>query len=163
MMERFVQGGITLLVGCVVIIIAAVLGVLPEPPQFTVTGFGSQAAAKTPAPKAPAKVDYALRYPRAYGEFREGFLPEFYESFRINCGKEASSAAAEDACAITFNVMVEHHFGAFSKEKVTEIMKDSTHEEWVGFAAVPPDLKAKIERALVPMIVTRVGNKTIYK
>lgn len=159
MMERFVQGGITLLVGLVAVLVAAVLGVLPEPPQFV----GSQAAAKTPAPKAPAKVDYALRYPRAYGEFREGFLPEFYESFRINCGKEASSAAAEDACAITFNVMVEHHFGAFSKEKVTEIMKDSTHEEWVGFAAVPPDLKAKIERALVPMIVTRVGNKTIYK
>ena len=141
--------------------LALILGVLYTIPEGASQAQPAPAAAVVKAPAAPA--NYALGYPKAYTEFRKGFMPEFHESFRTSCGKDASSATAEDACSITFNVMAEYNFGAFPKNKVDQIMRDPTHEEWVGFSMLPPDLKVKIERALMPMIVTRVGNKTIYK
>lgn len=128
---------------------------------------------ETEAQPAPAAVVVAkeefpnlnmrLRYPDRYAEYRLGFLPEFRESFRQSCGKAPSAKMADEACHITFDVMVNHHFKSFSKEKLNEVMADSTHEEWVGFAILDKKLQSKIEAALMPMILRRMENKTLYE
>jgi len=121
------------------------------------------APAAVVAKKEFPNLNMRLRYPDRYAEYRLGFLPEFKESFRQSCGKAPSAKMAEEACHITFDVMVNYHFGSFSKEKLNEVMADSTHEEWVGFAMLDKELQRKIESALMPMILRRMENKTLYE
>ena len=52
---------------------------------------------------------------------------------------------------------------AHSKKKLDEVMADGTHEEWVGFAMLDKKLQRKIESALMPMILRRMENKTLYE
>lgn len=104
-----------------------------------------------------------LRYPKAYSSFEEGFSPEFREAFHAKCGKFPSKGTVGEACHVSFDVMINHHFGSFSKEKLNEVMKDDTHEEWVKFAQVTPELQSKLERALAPVMMRRMVNKTFYE
>ena len=104
-----------------------------------------------------------LRYPKAYSSFEEGFIPEFREAFHAKCGKFPSKGTGGEACHVSFDVMVNHHFGSFSKEKLDKVMRDQTHEEWVGFAQVSPGLQSKLERALTPVMTRRMVNKTFYE
>ena len=140
--------------------LALILGVL-----YTIPEGASQAQ---PALAAVAAVEFPnlnmrLKYPDRYAEYRSGFLPEFRESFCHSCGRAPSAKMTEEACHITFDVMVNHHFGSFSKKKLDEVMAESTHEEWVGFAMLDKTLQRKIESALMPMILRRMENKTLYE
>ena len=131
-------------------------------------GIPETEAQPVPAAAVAAKQEFPnlnmrLRYPDRYAEYRSGFLPEFQASFRQSCGKAPSAKMTEEACHITFDVMVNHHFGSFSKEKLNEVMADGAHEEWVGFAMLDEKLQSKIESALMPMIIRRMENKTLYE
>ena len=140
--------------------LALILGVL-----YTIPEGASQAQ---PAPAAVAAVEFPnlnmrLWYPRAYESFEKGFAPEFRKAFHDKCGKFPSKGTVGEACHVSFDVMINHHFGSFSKEKLNEVMKDETHEEWVGFAQVSPGLQSKLERALTPVMTRRMVNKTFYE
>ncbi len=151
------------LFGAVVVVVmfsfGVVLGVIPEPYQ----GQPSTAAPARALAAVTPKASVSMQYPEVFKDFREGFIPEFQESFRMSCGKLASSSMAEEACRTSFDVMVDHHFGEFSKEKLDAVMRDQTHEEWVGFTITTPALKRKLEAALMPIIIRRMANKTLYE
>lgn len=138
--------------------LALVLGVLYSTPE------AASQPQQQPAVEGELfpNLNMRLRYPDRYAEYRSGFLPEFRESF-CQSGKSPSAKMTEEACHITFDVMINHHFGSFSKKKLDEVMADSTHEEWVGFAMLDKKLQRKIESALMPMILRRMENKTLYE
>lgn len=141
---------------------ALVLGAFYGIPDAEPQAQPAPAAVVVKADEFP-NLNMRLRYPDRYAEYRAGFLPEFRESFRQSCGKAPSAKMADEACHITFDVMVSYHFGSFSKEKLNEVMADSTHEEWVGFAMLDKTLQRVIEAALMPMILRRMENKTLYE
>jgi len=142
--------------------LALILGVLYTIPEGASQAQPAPAAAVVKAEEFP-NLNMRLRYPDRYAEYRFGFLPEFRESFQQSCGKAPSAKMADEACHITFDVMVGHHFGGFSKKKLDEVMADNTHEEWVNFARMDKKLQSKIESALMPMILRRMENKTLYE
>lgn len=150
--------------------VAFVLGVVYGVPSVEVAVVSKPvpAVVSKPAPAAVVAEEFPnlnmrLRYPRNYSSFEEGFSPEFREAFHAKCGKFPSKGTVGEACHVGFDVMVNHHFGSFSKEKLNEVMKDDTHEEWVGFAQVSPGLQSKLERALAPVMMRRMANKTLYE
>ncbi len=152
--------------GAVVVVIlfsfGVVLGVIPEPYQDQAPAVPA-VVLRSVVPTAEGGLKPSTMYPERYKEFEEGFIPEFKESFRISCGKDASSAMAEEACRVSFDVMVNRHFGGFSKQKLSEIMADDTHEEWVGFTIMTPALKRELESALMPIVIRRMTNRTLYE
>jgi hypothetical protein len=143
--------------------LSLILGVLYTIPE------GASQAQPAPASATVAKAEefpnlnMRLRYPAGYAAFEEGFSPEFRKSFHTQCGKFPSKGTVGEACHVSFDVMVNHHFGSLSKDKLDEIMKDETHEEWVKFAQVTPELQSKLERALAPVMMRRMVNKTFYE
>ena len=142
--------------------LAIILGVLHGLPE------SSQAQQQVKPAPAVAKEEFPnlnmrLRYPAGYAAFEEGFAPEFRNSFHAQCGKFPSKGTVGEACHVSFDVMVNHHFGSLSKDRLDEIMKDETHEEWVKFAQVTPELQSKLERALAPVMMRRMINKTFYE
>jgi len=151
------------LVACVFAFSLALnLGVLHGLPE------GSSQAQPAPVTAVVAKEEFPnlnmrLRYPDRYSAFEEGFAPEFRKSFHAQCGKFPSKGTVGEACHVSFDVMINHNFGSFSKEKLNEVMKDDTHEEWVKFAQVTPELQSKLERALAPVMMRRMVNKTFYE
>ena len=142
--------------------VALVLGAFYGIPDGESQAQPTPAAAVVKAEEFP-NLNMRLRYPKAYSSFEEGFIPEFREAFHAKCGKFPSKGTGGEACHVSFDVMVNHHFGSFSKEKLNEVMKDDTHEEWVKFAQVTPELQSKLERALAPVMMRRMINKTFYE
>ena len=139
--------------------VALVLGAFYGIPETEAQPAPAAAVAKEEFPN----LNMRLRYPKAYSSFEEGFSPEFREAFHAKCGKFPSKGTVGEACHVSFDVMINHHFGSFSKEKLDKVMADETHEEWVKFAEVSPELQRKLERALVPVMTRRMVNKTFYE
>ena len=104
-----------------------------------------------------------LRYPSAYESFQAGFLPDFRGAFHAKSGRWPSFGLSGEACHVSFDVLINHHFGSFSKDKLEEVMKNEDSEEWLKLAEVSPELESKIERALLPIMVRRMANKTLYE
>ena len=142
--------------------LALILGVLYTIPEGESQAQPAPAAVVVKAEDFP-NLNMRLRYPQAYSSFEEGFSPEFREAFHAKCGKFPSKGTVGEACHVSFDVMVNHHFGSFSKEKLDKVMRDDTHEEWVKFAQVSLELQSKLERALAPVMMRRMINKTFYE
>ena len=148
----------------VVFSIAFVLGVVYGVPSAPVeVEVSKPVPAVVKAVEEFPNLNMRLRYPSAYESFEKGFLPAFRESFHAKSGRWPSFGLGGEAGHVCFDVFISHHFGSFSKEKLNEVMANLTHEEWVKIAEVSPELQRKLERALLPMIVRREANKTLYE
>lgn len=154
----------------IVFSIAFVLGVVYGVPSTEVEVSKPVPAVSKPVPAVVVKaveefpnLNMRLRYPSAYESFQAGFLPDFREAFHAKSGRWPSFGLSGEACHVSFDVMVNHNFGSFSKEKLEEVMHNEESEEWLKLAEVSPELESKIERALLPVMVRRMANKTLYE
>lgn len=119
-----------------------------------------------PAPEVRLKDAYAsidLAQGPVFDSFMKGFTEPFVREFQNSSrGLMPTRRCVEEAGALTFSIVIEHHFGELTLSEVRELLSCECDKRLLKLVNYDQELKKKLDKELRAFAIMASDNKAAY-